>query len=338
MHVLTSGPRTGVPVVLLHGNTFNARSWEETMSALPPEYRAIATDQRGFGDTEPLPIDATRGFRDWSDDIKELADVLSLQRFHLVGWSLGGGVAMQYAIDHPAEIISLTLVAPTPPYGMGGTKDEKGTPIYEDYAGAGGGRTNRDLVRRIAEGDRGAESPFSPRNVMNAFYFKPPFRIPPEREELYVSAILATCTGDDFFPGDFVTSANWPGVAPGTRGTYNAASPKYCNLQGLADIDPKPPILWLRGADDQIISDMSPFDAGTLGQLGRIPGWPGAEVYPPQPMLQQLRHLFEAYAQNGGRYYERVINDCGHSAPIEKPQEFQAALFRHLRLAGKRQS
>src|SRR5215203_3377447 len=85
VRVLTSGPEDGVPVVLVHGNVSAARFWEETMLALPATYRALALDLRGYGETEALPIDATRGLRDWSDDLAALVEVLGLDRVHLVG-------------------------------------------------------------------------------------------------------------------------------------------------------------------------------------------------------------------------------------------------------------
>jgi hypothetical protein len=96
----------------------------------------------------------------------------------------------------------------------------------------------------------------------------------------------------------------------------------------------KPPILWLRGADDQIVSDSSLFEFGTLGKLGAVPGWPGEEVYPPQPMVSQTRAVLDQYAANGGRYWEVVLADTGHTPYIEKPEEFNEAFHHHLQKAG----
>jgi pimeloyl-ACP methyl ester carboxylesterase len=244
---------------------------------------------------------------------------------------MGAGVAMQYAIDHRADLLSLTLEAPVSPYGFGGTKDAAGTLNYDDFAGSGGGTSNPEFVHRLAEGDHSSNDPNSPRNVMNTFYFKPPFRAAPEREEVFLSDMLSTRTGEGFYPGDMTTSPNWPGVAPGVYGSNNAMSPKYCNLSGFAAINPRPPVLWIRGADDQIVSDTSFLDFGTLGQLGFVPGWPGAEVFPPQPMVSQMRAVLDAYKAAGGRYWEKVLADCGHSPHIEHSAEFQAALLEHLR-------
>src|SRR3954451_22720053 len=150
-HVLTSGPADGVPVLFIHGNVSSAVFWEEAMLALPPTYRAIAPDLRGYGDTEALEIDATRGLRDWSDDLKALADTMRLSKFHMLGWSMGAGVSMQYAIDHPADVLSLTLMSPLSPYGFGGTKDAQGTPTFPDFAASGGGTVNPDFLKRLSE-------------------------------------------------------------------------------------------------------------------------------------------------------------------------------------------
>lgn len=328
--LLTGGAGAGRPVLFIHGNVSSARFFEETLAALPPRYRGLAPDLRGFGESEPGPVDATRGLRDFADDLHALVTALGIGRAHLVGWSVGGGIAVQYAIDHPTEVASLTLIAPLSPHGFGGTRDATGTPCCPDYAGSGAGTANPEFVRRLAAGDRSEESELSPRRVMNTFYFKPPFRAGREREEIFVSALLATRVGDDNYPGDVTTSPNWPGVAPGTRGINNAISPRYCNLSGFAHITPKPDVLWIRGADDQIVSDTSLFDFGYLGQLGVVPDWPGAEVYPPQPMVAQMRSVLDAYRAQGGRYREEVIPDCGHSPHIEKPEAFRQALFNFL--------
>ncbi len=326
--VITRGPRHGTPVVFVHGNVSAARFWEETLLALPPQYFGVAVDLRGYGRTQPRPIDATRGLRDWSDDLAELLDALRLDQPHLVGWSMGGGVVMQFAIDYPMRVKSLTLVAAMSPYGFGGTHGADGEANTPDFAGSGAGTASPEFARRLAAGDTSGDDANAPRNVMNAYYFKPPFRSP--REDVFVGEMLTTRTGEDFYPGDLATSEHWPGVAPGTRGINNAIAPKYCNLSAFADIAPQPPVLWVHGADDQIVSDTSLFDLAFLGQLGAVPGWPGPDVAPVQPMLGQLRAVLDRYQAAGGRYAEHVLADCGHSPHIEKADEFRHLLHAFL--------
>lgn len=94
-------------VVLIHGNVSSSLFWQELMEDLPSDLRVIAIDLRGYGGTEHAPIDATRGVRDFSDDVHAALEALGIRTAHLVGWSMGGGVIMQYALDHP--VLSLTL-------------------------------------------------------------------------------------------------------------------------------------------------------------------------------------------------------------------------------------
>ncbi|HYF61887.1 MAG TPA: alpha/beta hydrolase [Herpetosiphonaceae bacterium] len=327
-HVISRGPQDGVPVLLVHGNVSAARFWEDLMLSLPHSYRVIAPDLRGYGRSERAPLDATRGVRDFSDDLFALVEALGLDRPHLVGWSLGGNVAMQYAIDYPDALRSLTLVAAGSPFGFGGTHGLDGAPNSPDFAGSGGATANPQFVAALAAGDRGADSPVSPRNVMNSFYFKPPFRSP--REDVFVDEMLTTHCSPQNYPGDSAPSDNWPGAAPGTGGVNNALSPRYLNQRGLAAIRPQPPVLWIRGDSDQIVGDASLFDLCMLGQLGAVPGWPGAESHPPQPMVGQLRAVLDEYAAAGGQYREVVLPECGHSPHIERPAEFAAALVEFL--------
>jgi pimeloyl-ACP methyl ester carboxylesterase len=81
-------------------------------------------------------------------------------------------------------------------------------------------------------------------------------------------------------------------------------------------------VLWIRGDADQIVSDASLVDLGHLGALGVVPGWPGQDVYPAQPMVSQMRAVLDRYRAAGGRYTEQVLAGCGHSPHLERPQEF----------------
>jgi pimeloyl-ACP methyl ester carboxylesterase len=328
--VLSSGE--GIPVLFLHGNASSATFWEEVMLALPPGYRAIAPDQRSYGDADPnVKVDATRGTGDLADDAIALLDHLGIDKAHLVGHSMGGSVIWRILMDYPGRVLTVTTVCPGSPFGYGGTKDNEGTPHWPDFAGSGGGIVNKEFAQRMAAGDRGEDNPQSaPRTVMNNFYYKPPFRA--AREEDLLSSLLSQHVGDQDYPGDFVASPNWPGVAPGIYGPSNMLSPKYVgDINRLYETNPKPPILWIRGSHDQIVSDQSLFEMGTLGMLGVLPGYPGVDVYPPQPMVSQTRAVLEKYAAAGGSYQEVVIEDTGHTPYIEKPEEFNRLFHAHLR-------
>jgi pimeloyl-ACP methyl ester carboxylesterase len=331
VHVLTTDEKDATPVLFIHGNGSSATFWEETMLALPTGFRAIAPDMRGYGDTEPLPVDATLGLDDMVADVLALVDTLGLEEYHLVGHSMGGGIVMKVALTRPDELLSITLVDTMSPYGYSGSKDVAGTPCHDDGAPAGAASVNPDFVRLIGEKDRSTENPVSPRNVLRQFYVKPPFV--PEREEALLSSMLSLRVGEDWYPGDSVPSEHWPGAAPGTRGIVNAFSRKYFDASAIVDIDPKPPVLWIRGADDLVVSNAAMWDIAALGAMDLVPGWPGPDICPPQPMLDQTRAVLEAYQANGGEYEEVVIEDSGHSPYIDQAETFNSRFHQFLQQA-----
>jgi pimeloyl-ACP methyl ester carboxylesterase len=329
VHILTSGPPAGTAVLFLHGNCSSAGIWDETMLALPEGYYGIAPDLRGHGTTEALPIDATLGLDDMVTDVRSLVESLGLSPFHIVGHGMGGGIAMKYGIAFSEQLQSITLISTISPFGFGGSKDVQGTPVYADGAPAGAASVNPDFVRLLKEKEMGDEEPMAPLNVIRQFYLKPPFV--PEREEALLEAMLSTKVGDDWYPGTSIPSANWPGTAPGTRGVVNASSRRYFDASAFADIVPKPPVLWIRGADDLLISDRSLWEIACLGAMNFVPGWPGEDEVPPQPMVQQTRALLERFAANGGEFKEIAIEDASHCPFIEHAEEFRSAFHAHLK-------
>ena len=225
----------------------------------------------------------------------------------MIGHSMGGTLVFGLVTAIPTRVLSGTVVNPGPLYGFGGSKGIDGKPCYDDCAGSGGGIVNPDFPKLIAAGDRSSDNPqASPRVVMNSFYWKPPFI--PKREEDLLSSLLTEKIGENKYPGDLVASENWPNVAPGKFGPINAISPKYVgdSVEKFIAVEPKPFMLWVRGEFDQIVSDNSFFDLGTLGQMGLVPGWPGEAVYPPdgQPNPSHFGAV-----QNQWRRFRRNYHD-----------------------------
>lgn len=324
--VLFSGPEDGVPVLFIHGNFSSATWWEETMLQLPPRYRGIAPDQRGFGDADSsVKIDATRGMQDLVDDALALMDKLGHQRFHLVGVSLGGLVAWWTMASAADRLLSVTLAGPGSPFGFGGTRDAAGTATTADYAGSGGGLINPDLVQSILNGDRDSVSDFSPRGIMRRLVWGGSFI--PEREDALIDAMFRVHIGDRDLPGDKEMSENWPYVSPGKWGATNAMSPKYVGnlVERILDAEPKPPALWIYGADDLAVSNTAGSDPGTWGPTGRLPGFPGSEKFPPQPMMDQISKMLEDYEKRGGTYKTVSIDGGGHVPFLSHPDEFNQA-------------
>lgn len=328
INVLEVAGRDGIPVLFVHGNVSSSLFWQPLMLTLPDRFRPIALDLRGFGDTDPVPVDATRGVGDYADDVAAVVAALQLTQVHLVGWSMGGGVVLQYLRDAASTLASVTLVNPVSPFGFGGTHGVDGQLSEPAGVGSGGGCANPQFIAALAAGDRSADSAVSPRQVLLAHYVKPPFL--PEHLDIFVESMLATRLGPDHYPGDARSVPAWPGLASGTTGVLNTMAPDHLRIDDLDLLEDKPPVLWVRGSDDVIVSDTSLYDFAFLGQLGAIPGWPGAQEFPPQPMVSQTRYVLDRYADAGGSYREVLITDAGHSPFLEKPAEFLDALLQTL--------
>jgi len=97
-------------LILLHGNMSSSLFFDVLFEKMPEEeYRIIAPDLRGFGEsTYNIPVTK---MKDFSDDLKLLVDALNLRSFTLCGWSAGGIVAMQFAVDYPDYVNKLILLA-----------------------------------------------------------------------------------------------------------------------------------------------------------------------------------------------------------------------------------
>jgi pimeloyl-ACP methyl ester carboxylesterase len=108
-HYVTWGRDSAPPVVLLHGLTGHARTWDALARDLSTDFRVIALDQRGHGDSDRAPGGDYR-VATMASDVAGFADALGLARFSLVGLSMGGRVGIAYAGGHVARIERLCIV------------------------------------------------------------------------------------------------------------------------------------------------------------------------------------------------------------------------------------
>ena len=102
----------GLPAIFLHAGIADSRMWAPQMRTIGKHFECIAPDLRGFGKSELPP-------QHWSPiaDLLSLVDHLKLKPVHLVGCSIGGGIAIDFALEHAERISKLVLVGP----GVGGT-------------------------------------------------------------------------------------------------------------------------------------------------------------------------------------------------------------------------
>lgn len=98
----------GIPLLLLHGLGSSGRDWEYQYPAFTPRYRTVAPDLRGFGRSGrppgPYPIEQH------AEDMFALAENLGFDRFHVLGLSMGGALALQMAVSRSDRLRSCTVV------------------------------------------------------------------------------------------------------------------------------------------------------------------------------------------------------------------------------------
>jgi 2-succinyl-6-hydroxy-2,4-cyclohexadiene-1-carboxylate synthase len=99
----------GEPVLLLHGFTQTSRSWRELVGSLPKDFRYLIPDLRGHGATRLRPgAEATMAA--CGEDLLALLQQERAPRTHLVGYSMGGRLALHFATHHPDRLLSLTTI------------------------------------------------------------------------------------------------------------------------------------------------------------------------------------------------------------------------------------
>ena len=106
-HYRDWGNADAQPLVLLHGFTGHARSWDTFARAMRGRFRVLALDQRGHRETEWAPDYAPERM---VEDIDAFVRTLGLRRFALLGLSMGGRNAYSYTALHPAEVERLVIV------------------------------------------------------------------------------------------------------------------------------------------------------------------------------------------------------------------------------------
>lgn len=112
---------SGTPVLFLHGSGTGvsaAANWWLNLEDIGQEHRAIAIDLIGFGQTV-VPAGTAYGIKAWVEHAVRVLDALGIEKTWLVGNSLGGWVAFQFAIDHPERLAGIISM------GTGGAKRTK---------------------------------------------------------------------------------------------------------------------------------------------------------------------------------------------------------------------
>jgi pimeloyl-ACP methyl ester carboxylesterase len=99
---------TGEPVVLIHGVTLDLRQWDSQIEALTEKYQVIRYDVIGHGRSSGLSPALSNGSFIDSNYLRDLFDALDIDKAHVVGLSAGGGIAINFALDYPDRVQTLT--------------------------------------------------------------------------------------------------------------------------------------------------------------------------------------------------------------------------------------
>jgi len=137
----------GPAVIFLHGIGGDAQSWLPELVALSGRCRAIAWDMPGYGGSPAL---SEMTFAALANALEELLDKLEIGRAHLVGHSIGGMVALEFAARFPGRVASLVLYATSPAFGKPGGEWQQEF-LKARLAPLDAGRRMADLAPSIVE-------------------------------------------------------------------------------------------------------------------------------------------------------------------------------------------
>ncbi len=121
IQLLTAGPDTDCPIVLIHGASGNLRDWQTSiLPGLAESHHVIAVDRPGFGYSRPLPGHGAQ-LDDQIAAVRNALLALGHNRYVLVGHSYGGSLVMRWVLNHPDEVAGvMALSAPSMDWGGSG--------------------------------------------------------------------------------------------------------------------------------------------------------------------------------------------------------------------------
>jgi pimeloyl-ACP methyl ester carboxylesterase len=98
-----------IPILLVHGFNAHLDYWYKNITMLSQTHRVIALDLIGFGDSDKPKVDYTLELL--TSFLKSFLEALNIKQCYLIGHSMGGGVALQFTLDHPELVKKLVLVS-----------------------------------------------------------------------------------------------------------------------------------------------------------------------------------------------------------------------------------
>lgn len=224
-------------LILVHGNYSSSIHLDVIMENMPDGYKMYAPDMRGFGDTTyNNPIIS---LKELAADIKLFVDKLGLKKFNIFGWSLGGGVVLQFAADYP-EYLDKTIIS--------GSVGLKGYPLYKTDASF---KPTTERVKTMEElqNDPVIAAPVlgiyknHDKANLKAIFDAAIFTKSKPSDEKYDAYLEATFKQRNLVEADYALM------------TFNMTHENNGVVDGSGDIDKiKGPVLVIQGTEDGIVS------------------------------------------------------------------------------------
>lgn len=220
VHLRDEGPKDAPAIILLHGSNADLSTWQPWTEALRGDYRVIRFDQIGHGLTGAAS-DGDYHPERYVETVQQVADKLGLKQFVLAGNSMGGGIAMAYAMEHPERLSGLVLV------------DAGGAPIKRE----GGGNLAFTLARNPVLGP--VLSQLLPRSLIEKSL----------KQSVSNQAIVTDAMVDRYWE-----MARYPGNRDATRARFSMPYRNF-TAEDVSKVEVPTLVMW--GQEDALI----PYDA-----------------------------------------------------------------------------
>ena len=144
LELRVTGDSTAPTLMFLHHFGGSSRTWDGVIRRLEGRFQCVALDQRGFGDSSAA---GDYSLKAMAEDVLAVVDALSLERYVLIGHSMGGKVALSVASHRPAGLEGLVLIAPSPPTPEPMRADERTRLLRSHGSREAAIATNRSISR-----------------------------------------------------------------------------------------------------------------------------------------------------------------------------------------------
>ena len=238
---------SGDPLVFVHGYTGDITDWRHQLPAFSPSFRVLIVDNRGHGQSEAPTDRSIYTIDHFADDVEALLDKLGIERYHLLGHSMGGAVVQEIALRTEGRLLSLILHDTTDDFSVAASNPA--VAAWRDFRFK---LAERECMEAVAN----ASSPFPP-----------PPHMPAERLE--ETRVRLSKMSTDAFIGAWNGLAQW-------RGTRDrAALIKAPTLVIYGDLDTE----FLVEGSKRLANAIPAAELSVIPKTAHQPQWERPQIY-----------------------------------------------------------